>query len=139
MPRMESVTFRLGGFSGGVAALEAGAGRFADGTYARFAVNRGKDIDLSAEIEAVWMEAGELCLKAKAQPSGAVISPYLAYAGILGVDAESLRSESLAKSDFVLEAGRPGSSSAEAETPFGRKAMLAAADRDEKPGYGEDM
>ena len=86
------------------------------------------------------MEAGELCLRAKAQPSGGVISPYLAYAALLGVDQNALRSESMAKADFVLEAG-PGRvrGIGEADLTFGRKAMLAAADEAEKPSYGEDM
>jgi len=139
MPRMESVTFRLHAYSGGSAALEAAAGRFADGSYARIAANRGKDIDLSAEIEAVWMESGELCLRAKAQPSGAVISPYLAYAALLGVEPNSLRSESIAKADFVLEAGQSASVAGQnaSGSRVGRKAMLVAADRAERPAYGE--
>jgi radical SAM-linked protein len=145
MPRMESVTFRLRAFSGGIAALEAGAGRFADGSYARITANRGKEIDLGGEIEAVWMEAGELCLRAKAQPSGAVISPYLAYAALLGVDQNALRSESIAKADFELEAVLSGGADAAAQNASlsrnSRKAMLVAADkadRAERPAFGED-
>jgi radical SAM family uncharacterized protein/radical SAM-linked protein len=112
MPRIETITFRLGSYSGGLEALEGGARRFAEGTYGRFAANRGKDIDLGSEIDSVWMENGELCLKVKAQPSGAAISPYLAYAGLLGVEPEALRSEPIAKADFVLDAGWKGGSDA---------------------------
>jgi radical SAM family uncharacterized protein/radical SAM-linked protein len=134
MPHVETITYRLGAYSGGPAALEAGARRFGEGSYSRILENRGKQVDLGGEIEAVWMEDGELCVRVKAHPSGAAISPYLAYAGVLGAEPESLRCEPIAKADFTMESLRP-------VPPQGRKALSAAAERSDgaqAPGAGED-
>ena len=103
MPYVSSVVYRSGKYPGGLEALEAGLGRFQAGTYAKLQRSREKDIDLSEEIESVWMESGELCLRAKTRPSGSSISPYLAFAGLLETDAESLRSTPIYKDDFTLD------------------------------------
>jgi radical SAM-linked protein len=106
MPHVADITYRSGRYPGGLAALEAGRRRYAEGSYTRMLRNREKDIDLGEEIQAVWMENGELCVKAKTHPSGSSISPYLAFAGILGVDQEALRSTPIYKDDFTLDAPR---------------------------------
>jgi radical SAM family uncharacterized protein/radical SAM-linked protein len=103
MPYVSSVVYRSGSHPAGVEALEAGLGRYLDGTYGRMQRSRDKDIDLAEEIDKVWMENGELCLRAKTHPSGSSISPYLAFAGLLGTDSDSLRSTPIYKDDFTLD------------------------------------
>ncbi len=108
MPHVADITYRSGKFPGGLTALEDGLRRFESGTYRRMQRSRDKDIDLADEIEKVWMENDELCVRAKTHASGSSISPYLAFAGLLETDAESLRSMPIYKDDFTLErtAGR---------------------------------
>jgi hypothetical protein len=106
MPHVADVTYRSGKFPGGLSALEAGLRRFQAGPYARHQRSREKDIDLADEIQKVWMENEELCVRAKTHPSGSSISPYLAYAGLLETDAEALRSTPIYKDDFTLEASQ---------------------------------
>jgi hypothetical protein len=60
-------------------------------------------VDLSADILDVWAEQGELCFRAKAQPSGATVSPYLVFAGLLGGEPEALRSRPICKDGYTLE------------------------------------
>ncbi len=103
MPYVSAVVYRSGKFPGGLEALEAGLERFQTGMYTKMQRSREKDIDLSEEIESVWMESGELCLRAKTRPSGSSISPYLAFAGLLETDPESLRSTPIYKDDFTLD------------------------------------
>jgi radical SAM family uncharacterized protein/radical SAM-linked protein len=103
MPYVSSIVYRHAYQADSVQTLEAGLERFLSGTYSRIQRSRDKDIDLSEEIEAVWIEAGELCLRAKTRPSGSSISPYLAFAGLLDTDAELLRSSPIYKDDFTLD------------------------------------
>jgi radical SAM-linked protein len=108
MPHVADVTYRSGSYPGGVQALEEGLRRYEQGTFRRQLRNRDKEVDLAEEIQAVWMENGELCVRAKTHPSGSSISPYLAFAGLLETDPEALRSTPIYKDDFSLErtAGR---------------------------------
>lgn len=103
MPYTAAVEYRSGEFPGGLPVLEAGLERYTGDTYRRIHKNREKDIDISEEIESVWIEAGELCVRIRTRPSGSSISPYLAFAGLLESDAEMLRSMPIYKHDFTLE------------------------------------
>ena len=103
MPHVSSVVYRSGAYPGGLKILEEALGRFQEGSYSRMQKSRDKDIDLNDEIEEVWMENGELCIKAKTHSSGSSISPYLAFAGVLGIDSESLRSTPIYKDDFSID------------------------------------
>jgi radical SAM family uncharacterized protein/radical SAM-linked protein len=105
MPHVADVTYRSGRYPGGVPALQDGLRRYEAGTYRRHMKSRDKEVDLAAEIEKVWIENDELCLRAKTHPSGSSISPYLAFAGLLDADPEALRSTPIYKDDFTLETG----------------------------------
>ncbi|HKP96770.1 MAG TPA: TIGR03960 family B12-binding radical SAM protein [Fibrobacteria bacterium] len=103
MPHVADVTYRSGHFPGGLSALQDGLRRFEAGTYKRYVRSRDKDIDLADEIQKVWMEDEELCVRARTHPSGSSISPYLAFAGLLDTDPDALRSTPIYKDDFTLE------------------------------------
>lgn len=122
MPHVSDITYRSGSYAGGAQALEAGLRRFQEGTYTRMVKSREKDIDLGEEIQAVWMENGELCVKAKTHPSGSSISPYLAFSGLLQVEQEALRSAPIYKDDFTLE---PLRSVGPSQTPRRKPAAVA--------------
>jgi len=106
MPHVSDVTYRSGSYPGGASAIAEGLRRYETGTYKRMMKNREKDIDLADEIQAVWIEDGELCVRAKTHPSGSSISPYLAFAGLLDADPDVLRSTPIYKHDFTLDAVR---------------------------------
>jgi radical SAM family uncharacterized protein/radical SAM-linked protein len=106
MPHVSNVTYRSGRYPGGASAIADGLRRYENGTYKRMMKNREKDIDLADEIQAVWIEDGELCVRAKTHPSGSSISPYLAFAGLLDADPDVLRSTPIYKHDFTLDAVR---------------------------------
>ncbi|MDQ2999765.1 MAG: TIGR03936 family radical SAM-associated protein, partial [Fibrobacterota bacterium] len=103
MPHVSDVTYRSGKHPAGLSFLQGGLKRFELGTYQRHMKNREKDIDLADEIQAVWMENDELCVRAKTHPSGSSISPYLAFAGLLEADPDALRSTPIYKDDFTLD------------------------------------
>lgn len=102
MPRVETVVYRSGAHAGGPA-FESALSRYQAGEWRKVFRNRDRDIDLSGEIMDVWIEKGELCLRARAQDSGATISPYLAFAGLLDTEPEGLRSTPIYKDSFTAE------------------------------------
>jgi radical SAM family uncharacterized protein/radical SAM-linked protein len=104
MPRVETVVYRSGAFPGGAESLAAAVARFQAGDYRKVLRNRDKDVDLAGEILEVWAEDGELCVRTRTQPSGATISPYLAFAGLLDAEPEALRSAPIYKAAYTLEA-----------------------------------
>jgi hypothetical protein len=107
MPRVQSVLYKLGlGFSGGESVLAAALERFQSGLTAT-GLHREKPLDLYAESLDSYMQAGELFLRLKAQPSGSTVSPYAAFGLLLGMDPEDLRSEPLGKEDFSLQTDAP--------------------------------
>jgi radical SAM-linked protein len=107
MPRVETVVYRSGAFPGGSEALAAAVARFQAGDYRKVMRNRDKDVDLADELLEVWAEDGELCVRTRTQPSGATISPYLAFAGLLGEEPDALRSAPIYKAAYTLEAAVP--------------------------------
>ncbi len=103
MPYVSSIVYRSGTGSFEKVDLEKAAENFKAGNYQKIQFSREKEIDLSTEIESVWMENEELVMRAKTHESGSSISPYLAFAGILGTDMDTLRSTSIYKDDYTLE------------------------------------
>lgn len=108
MPYVSSITYRSGEYPGGREALEAARRRYADGSWTRILRNRDKDVDLGEELDSVWMDGDELCVKAKTHPSGSSVSPYLAFAGLLGAEMDGLRGLPIYKADFTLEPLKAG-------------------------------
>ncbi len=102
MPQVTSVVYRSGKYPGGESVLRVALERYQAGNWKSQVRSRDKDVDLAGEIDEVWIENGELCLRAKAHPSGATISPYLAMAALLETDPESLRSLPIYKDAFTL-------------------------------------
>lgn len=111
MPRVETVVYRSGDLRGAqgnpAATAEAVVERYRAGEYRKVMKSRDKDVSLPEEILEVWAEAGEVCVRTRTQPSGATISPYLAFAGLLGEEPEALRSAPIYKDSYTLGAERP--------------------------------
>jgi hypothetical protein len=60
-------------------------------------VHRDKPIDVGADLLDVRMEGDDLLMDLRVQPSGAAISPYVAFAALFQRDPDALRTSSIAK------------------------------------------
>jgi radical SAM-linked protein len=102
MPHVSTVVYRSGTYPGGLEALQSALHRFREGTFRRIMRHRDKEVDLAGDILEAWLEGGELCLRIKTHPSGASISPYVAFAGLLETEPDALRNTPIYKDDFTL-------------------------------------
>ena len=124
---------------GGEPQAQAVLARYRSGDWRKTLRSRDKDVDLTDTIMDLWSEDGELCLRARTQPSGATISPYLAFAGLLDEDPEAMRSRPIYKAAYTVAAADAipahralaGSLPGSGGRPGGRM--------NRRPGGGEDL
>ncbi len=104
LPKVTAITYRSGVWPEGTALWQKALSRFEAGELAKPIVVREKQLDMSLDVEAVWVEAEELWIRIRAHESGAGINPYLVYGCLLNQDAETLRSRPIAKEGFATVA-----------------------------------
>jgi len=103
LPRVENVLYRLS--TGGTHTLKdlnTAAERYRAGTVPG-GMHRDKPLNLYAEALEVLIDESGLKMRLRTLPSGSTVSPYAAFALLLGVEAEALRSEPLSKDDFSFK------------------------------------
>ena len=127
MPRVETVEYRSGPMPGGESETREIVARYRAGDWRKVLRSRDRDVDLGDEILDAWSEDGELCLRARTQPSGATVSPYLAFAALLDADPEALRCRPIYKASFAL-AGAAGTEATGADAA-GTGRSAAGTDR----------
>jgi hypothetical protein len=102
LPRVESVLYRLAE-SGSITRKQIAEAteRYRAGTVEN-GTHRDKPLNLYSEALEVLEDGRGLKMRLRTLPSGSTVSPYAAFALLLGVEPESLRSEPLSKEDFAF-------------------------------------
>jgi len=66
-------------------------------------INREKILRVGDLIEKLWVEEGNLCLRVRANSSGATVSPYVLVAGLAGCSVDQIRVLPVIKQSVAME------------------------------------